>query len=99
MSGALNKTAVFNQLIASSTGGVILGSVIVASTTKSSMNIYDATSTVAITPAGGNLGKLVTIFPTSTPQATYVYDVWLEKGLVIQLQPEFVGDYVITWRR
>lgn len=94
----LNKTAEFNQIIATSTGGVTLGSVVVASTTKSSMNIYDATSTAAITPDGGNLGNLITILPTSTPQGTYTYDIILEKGLVIQLQPEFVGDYVITYR-
>lgn len=90
------KAAEFNQLIASSTHGLVtLGSVIVASTTDATAYLFDATSTDAI--VNGDQ-RHITIIPSSTPAGTYVYDTELRYGLAIQLQADFAGDYVITWR-
>ena len=97
MSGALNKGVGFTQVIATSTAGITLGSVTVASTTIASMDIWDATSTDAV--KNKNLATLITIFPTSTPQKTYVFDAALKYGLIVDLQAGFCGDYVITYRK
>ena len=97
MSGALIKSAEFNQLIASSTAGVVFGSVVVASTTDAAVNIYDASSTDAV--LDGIYSILITRLSSSTPRGTYVYDIALSQGLVVQLQAGFEGDYVFTWRR
>lgn len=99
MSGVIVKANEFTQLIASSTSGIVLGSVIVASTTPHSMYIYNASSTNAV--AGGETANITLLakFPTSTSQGTYVFDTQLNKGLVIKLESGFGGDYVITYRR
>lgn len=100
MTGTLMKAAKTDQVIATSTGrgiSITLGSVIVASTTGEWMDIYDATSSAAITD--GTYPSLITRLPTSTPQGTYTYDAALTYGLVLRMYKGFAGDYVVTYRR
>lgn len=95
--GAVEKSAEFDQLIASSTHGtVVLGSIVVASTSAASMDVYNATSSGGF--ANGDYA-LVARFPTTTPQGTYTFDTELNYGLFVRLQAEFSGDYIFTYRR
>jgi len=75
---------------------VILGSVVIASTTPYWTTIYDATSTAAVT-VGVYSTKIVT-FPVSAPRGTYTFDISLQDGLVITNETGHDGEYVITYR-
>jgi len=97
MTGTLIKAAQTDQFIASSTAGITLGSVVIASTTVNWMTIYNATSSAAV--ADGTYATKITTFLSSASLGTYTYDVWLDKGLVIRMETGFAGDYTITYRR
>jgi len=96
ITGTTYKAAQTRHLVASSTAGITLGSVVIASTTANTMAIYNATSSDAVVNGDGTL---ITTFPASAPQGTYTFDVWLDKGLVLDLASGFGGDYVVSFRR
>jgi len=83
-------------VMAASGTAVILGSVIIASTTPYWTTIYDATSTAAVT-VGVYSTKIVT-FPVSAPSGTYTFDISLQDGLVITNEAGHDGEYVVTYR-
>ena len=83
-------------VMAASGTAVILGSVIIASTTPYWTTIYDATSTAAVT-VGVYSTKIVT-FPVSAPGGTYTFDISLQDGLVITNEAGHDGEYVVTYR-
>lgn len=100
MSGVEVKASRFDQVIATTTShhfSVTLGSVIIASSTAKWMEIWDATSTAAMTE--GTYPILITRIATSTTEGVLPFDISLTYGLVVRLPENFAGDYVITWRR
>lgn len=83
---------------AASTHGtaVTLGSVVVASTTPYWVQIYDATSTAAVT--AGIYSTLVGTLESSITEGTYTFDAALQDGLVIVNEAGYEGSYIITFR-
>jgi hypothetical protein len=88
--GIRNHTTKTQHLV--QTGQTILGSIIVASTTQHEMIIRNSTST------GDNVSTTVMTLPSLLPQGTYTFDISLDDGLVVDVDPGFNGDYVITFR-
>jgi len=77
--------------------GTILGSIIVATTTGHQLKIKNATTT----SADGfytNSSSTIATLPANLPQRTYTFDIYLDKGLVLDFEAGFCGDYIITWR-
>lgn len=97
ITGTTYKSAQTRHLVASSTAGITLGSVVIASTTDETLAIYNATSSAAV--EDGNLATLITTFGANAPQGTYTFDIWLDEGLVLDMAARFGGDYVISYRR
>ena len=83
---------------AASTHGtaVILGNIVVGSTTPFWMQIYDATSTAAVT--AGVYSTLVGTLESSVTEGTYTFDASLQDGLVIVNEASFDGSYTIMFR-
>lgn len=73
---------------------ITLGSVVVSSSTTGTLIIHNATSTVDIS------STTVAIFDndSNTTIGTYVFDIVLDRGLVLDFSSGFWGSYVITWR-
>ena len=74
---------------------VILGSVIVASTTPHALYILNSTSTAA---SGLNSSSTIAILPANLAAGTYTFDAILDRGLVLKFYAGFSGDYIITYR-
>jgi len=69
-----------------------LGSIVVASSSATTLTIWNATSTTDI--ASTTITKLV----ASIGEGTYTFDVEALRGLIIATPVDFNGSYVITWR-
>ena len=69
-----------------------LGSIVVASSSATTLTIWNATSTTDI--ASTTITKLV----ASIGEGTYTFDVEAPRGLIIATPTAFNGSYVITWR-
>jgi len=85
-----DMTADAEQLI--QTGGSVLGSVIVASSSATNMSIWNATSTTDIA------STTLTTFDADLSNGTYTFDTIMTRGIIIDLPASFDGDYVITYR-
>ena len=70
-----------------------LGSIIVASSSATTITIWNATSTTDIAST-----SFVTL-KASVAEGTYTFDAELSRGLVVVKPTGFNGDYVITYRR
>ena len=79
-----------------SSSTLVLGSIVVASTSQAGMKVLDATSTNGV--LNGDY-EIIAEFPSSTPQGTYTFDTIFNDGLVVQLQANSTGDCVFNWRR
>jgi hypothetical protein len=77
--------------IISNSGGT-LGSLIIASTTNATFEMWDATSTTDI--ASTSIAK----FPASVAAGAYPYNRILTRGLIVHMQAGFAGSYTITSR-
>ena len=77
-------------------GSTILESVTVVSTTPFSLEIVNATTTTGTSYNGAS--STVAVLPADLPQGTYEFNTWLDKGLVLQFQNGFCGDYIFTYR-
>lgn len=75
---------------------VILGNIVVASTTAFRVEIYDATSTAAVT--AGVYSTLVGTLEPSITEGTYTFDASLQDGLVIVNEASYDGSYIIMYR-
>jgi hypothetical protein len=74
------------------TGGTILGSVIIASSSGSTFKVWNATST-------NDLASTTYVtFKASTAEGVFTFDSILTRGLVIQLPAGFNGNFVVTYR-
>lgn len=76
---------------------VTLGQVTVVSTTNHIVRIKNATTT---DPDGfyTNSSSTVALLPAGLPQGTYTFDAILDKGLVLDFEEGFCGDYIFTFR-
>ncbi len=70
----------------------ILGSIIVASGSPTTMTIWNATSTKDVSSSSAFT------FPAAMTVGTYVFDMILTRGLSLELPSQFNGDYIITYR-
>lgn len=73
---------------------IMLGSVIVASSSIGSLIIHDATSTEDMA------SSTIAIFDNdnNATAGTYVFDTILTRGLILDFEAGFNGSYIITWR-
>jgi len=69
-----------------------LGSVVIASSSVTSMSIWNATSTTDVDKT------ILTTFDASSANGTYTFDAVMTRGIVVDLPTGFDGDYVITFR-
>lgn len=83
-----------HQLIQSAynSSSVTLGSIVVASTSATTIKIWNATSTTDI--ASTTLGTL----KASVAEGTYTFDLILTRGLILEIPTGFNGNYIITHR-
>ena len=73
-----------------------LGSIIVSSSSAAELIVWNATST---SDDGSNTIAIIADKDTvQNSQGTYVFDVVLNRGLVLDFQSNFNGVYTITWR-
>ena len=84
---------------ASSTAPVIInkisgtfGSIIVASSSGSTLDIYDSSS------ATSSNATLIVSLPTSAIEQVYTFDVAVKRGLVLDVPASFNGNYTVTFR-
>jgi len=90
--GDVDFLVAYNQF-----AGTTLGSITVVSTTPHVLRLKNATTT----SANGfytNSSSTVATLPANTPQGTYVFDAYLNKGLVLDFEAGFCGGYIITYR-
>lgn len=87
--------SVGHWLARSVTGGstCALGSIVVASSSVTTFQIWDATTTVTDLAST----SLVTL-KASVPEGTYTFDVGCSRGLVVDVPTNFDGNYVVTYR-
>src|SRR3990167_5070649 len=69
----------------------VLGSIVVASSSATTLTIWNATSTTDT--ASTTITKLV----ASIGEGTYTFDVEAPRGLIIATPTSFNGSYVVTW--
>lgn len=83
-----------HQLIQSAynSSSVTLGSIVVASTSATTIKVWNATSTTDI--ASTTLGTL----KASVAEGTYTFDLILTRGLILEIPTGFNGNYIITHR-
>ena len=79
------------SLVASSTG--VLGSIIVASSSATVFEVWNATSTTDV--ASSSIGHFV----ASPANGTYTFDVVANRGIIVDMPTGFNGSYTITFRR
>lgn len=79
------------SLVASSTG--TLGSIIVASSSATILDIWNATSTTD--SASSSIAHVV----ASPANGTYTFDVVVDRGIIVDMPTGFNGAYTITWRK
>lgn len=72
--------------------GGVLGSVIVAGTSATLVEIMDATSTTDL--ASTTLAR----FPASPANGTYTFDSAFTRGLMVNFIGSYTGSYTITYR-
>lgn len=74
-----------------------LGSLVVASSSDAgSIHLYRISSSTDPTATSSN--TLLFSFPASVDEGTYTFDVGFAGGLLIDIEPTFNGNYVMTWR-
>lgn len=79
----------FSQLKSSS---AVVGSVVVASTSATTLTLWNATSTT------DTASSTITTLKASVGEGTYTLNSSAPRGLIIELPTGFNGDYVVTWR-
>lgn len=90
------------------TPGAFNSVIVIASSTGSQtglFRIWDATSTATSTYQTADntqttltYGRLIASFPNYTNPQTYIFDVSVFKGLVMEVPVNFTGTYVVTYR-
>lgn len=69
-----------------------VGSIIVASTSATTLTLWNATSTT------DTASTTIVQLKASVVEGTYTFDALCSRGLVIETPSGFNGYYVITWR-
>lgn len=85
-------TPAIRYKVASTT--VVLGSVVITSTSVQDFWIYNWDGVGEMTASGTK----VAYFPPSAAAGTYTFDILLNKGLYISSTAAFTGNYVTTYR-
>ena len=70
-----------------------LGSIVVASSSAGTLQVWNATSTTDVS------STTVTTLKASIGEGTYTFDLNLSRGLIVLPGSGFDGDYVITFRQ
>lgn len=73
-------------------GTCALGSVVIASTSVTTLTLWDATSTTDIA------STTIVTFKENVVEGTYVYDIVCFRGLIVETPSSFDGIYTITYR-
>ena len=83
-------------------GSVIIASssVAVAGTNTGRLRFFNATSTTMDSNpiAHGVASSTGIVFDDATVAGTYTFDTVFDKGLIIELEKSFSGNYIVTWR-
>jgi len=91
----LTSDDIGSSTVKSMTGAI--GQIVVASSSPAgAVNLYSISSSTAPTATSSN--TLLFSFPANVDEGTYTFDVTFGGGLLIDVQPGFVGNYVMTWR-
>jgi hypothetical protein len=79
-------------------GKTTLGSIIVTEDQAVAVDVYDATSTAAITD--GTYATKVAVMEAAQAEGTYTFDTGLTYGLVLNTDDwtAFAGDWTVTYR-
>ncbi len=72
--------------------GCSLGSVIIATTSNGILTIFNANAQV------DTASTTLVLIPANTAVGTYTYDITCDRGLILEIDADFDGEYVITWR-
>lgn len=74
-------------------GGIcVFGSIIVASSSATTLTLWNATSTTDIA------STTITVLKAGIGEGTYTYDITCSRGLVVDTPVGFNGSYTITYR-
>lgn len=70
----------------------VLGSIIVASSSGTSLTLWNATSTTDIA------STTITTLKASVGEGTYTYDITCSRGIIVETPSNFNGSYTVTYR-
>lgn len=89
---ATNTASMSAGMVQLRTGQSTLGSVVVASSSGTTFQVWNATSTLDIastTPVN---------FVAAPANGTYTFDATFERGIILELPTGYNGAYTVTWR-
>lgn len=81
-----------NHVTIVSNQGAKLGTIVVASSTSGTLRVRNATSTT------DSASTTVALFGASPTSGTYDFNIYLDRGLIVELSSGFVGAYTINFR-
>ena len=76
----------------SNTSYCAIGSLIVASSSATTLVLWDATSTTDVS------STTIATFKAAIGEGTYTFDTTCKRGLIIETPAGFNGEYIVTWR-
>lgn len=88
------KNMALNHNLVVSNSQLTLGSIVVASSSTTTLNIWDATSTTDVSSS-----TVLTLVGTDIAEGVFPLDITLNRGLVVEIPIGFSGEYLITFRR